>query len=158
MSAFVKATIRTKASELSSTKTDICPYFESEVYMPPNSDKKDAHSADHGEKKKSFPMVLVGIAVTILVVLVFIYFAGATIPQVVYASADLVKDTGQALISFGSSERVLASGFRAGTSGFREVAIEVLVFILFVVILGLIIKFMIEFAFPKKKPADAGHH
>lgn len=86
--------------------------------------------------KKSLSARLMMIAGGTLVVLIFLYFVGVTIPMNVRALGGGVNETGIALTEFGESARTLATGIRGTGSGFRTVVMEVLRIVFFLGIIA----------------------
>ncbi len=103
---------------------------------------KEAKADDHGGEKKSFPMRLVTIAIGILALLIFFYFADATLPQTVSAAASTVSHTGDSLKEFGTGARNFANGVRATSGGVRETFIEFFIILVYVVIVGIVLSYI----------------
>ena len=120
-----------------------------------DSAKKDAPA----EPKKSLGSKLGGIAFTVVILIIFMYFLATAAPEVVNGASSLLRNLGKALSSFGSSGQEAATGVRDSAIGIREVIIELLNVIITVALFGWAISLLIKAVSKKKDGAgDAGHH
>jgi hypothetical protein len=128
------------------------------------SDHKEDKS--HGAPpKKTLGARLVGIGISILMLLVFMYFLRSTFPQVLVGAAGVINDSGLAFGDVGQSFTVVANGIRKFAMGFRLTLLEILNVLITAVLLGWLISVVVGFAPGRKKkdddhhpPGDAGHH
>lgn len=109
-------------------------------------------------EKKPLSKKLIGIAVGILALLVFVYFASATVPEVVNGAASTVNNTGNSLVNFGNAGQNFARGTRSTLRGITATAREILIFAFGAGIVILLIKEVAIPAFKKKEGGGGGGH
>jgi hypothetical protein len=125
--------------------------------------KKDDHGGGHEKPKSSLGAKLVGVGIAILMLLLFVYYLGATVPEVIRGGATLVGDSGNATTLLGRGFGSMASGIRNLNIGFNAMLIEILVMLVKAVLIGWLIFLLFNIIRPKKggddhhPPAGGGH-
>jgi hypothetical protein len=118
----------------------------------------DAKKDDKAEKpKSSLGAKLVGIGIAILMILLFVYYLGATVPEVINGGASLVGNTGDSFTLLGRGFNRMANGIRNFGIGFNATLIEILIQFLKAVLIGWIIFLIVKLIRPKKDGGDDHH-
>lgn len=116
----------------------------------------DAHppAAPAAGGKSDYKTKLVAVSVGILIVLIFVYYLGATAPMVVDGSTAVVTGTGRSLTRFGAGAQVLANGIRDAGKGVNKVAMELLI----AVAITAIVAWIAQLLFKAVKGGGGGGH
>jgi hypothetical protein len=113
----------------------------------------DVKKDDKEKPKSSLGSKLVGAGIAVLMILLFVYYLGATVPEVIRGGATLVGDSGNATTLLGRGFTSMSNGIRNLNIGFNGMLIEILIMLVKAAIVVWLIMLLVGM-FRKKKDDD----